>query len=235
MHHVTMRCNNKEFLFDDDSRMLFLRLLDRYRAEFGIRLYNYCLLTNHIHLLFQVPHAETLSQFMQRLANVFARRFNVERGRKGHLWEGRFVSTIIQPSTCFLRCMSYIDMNPVRARIVNDPCRYQWCGHGELVSEEYRLLDPHTLYRVLGESSDARYQAYRSLLQAECETGAYSLADALFVGSPEFIRRLRAYFRGAMGSQSRQRRVALGHNIYALEWRNSGTGAGPEDVTDSDA
>ena len=76
LHHVTMRCNNKEFLFDERSFRLFLDVLSETREKFSSQLYNYCLMTNHIHLLFEVGTDDTLSRFMHRLANVFANRFN---------------------------------------------------------------------------------------------------------------------------------------------------------------
>jgi len=87
LHHVTMRCNNKEFLFENESKLLFMDQLAKSCSLHDIALFNYCLMTNHLHLRFKVFDDRVLSVFMHHLANVFARRFNILRGRKGHLWE----------------------------------------------------------------------------------------------------------------------------------------------------
>ena len=68
MHHVTMRCNNKEFLFEEKSFRLFLDLLRETCQMHDVPLYNYCLMTNHVHLLFKVRTGDVLSSFMHRLA-----------------------------------------------------------------------------------------------------------------------------------------------------------------------
>ena len=107
VHHVTLRCNNREFLFSPASFELFLTVLHEARATFPIHLYNYCLMTNHVHLLFKVGRDDTLSKAMHWLSTSFVRRFNKATERKGHLWEGRFRSTLIEQETAFFRCMAY--------------------------------------------------------------------------------------------------------------------------------
>ena len=72
LHHVTMRCNNKEFLFDEHSFQLFLDMLLEARDKFEIRLYNYCLMTNHFHLLFDVPSDNVLGPCLARRCAISA-------------------------------------------------------------------------------------------------------------------------------------------------------------------
>jgi putative transposase len=217
-----MRCNNKEFLFDEQSQRLFLALMRETCETFRTPLYNYCLMTNHVHLLFQVPEDDTLSRMMHRLANVFAKRFNAIRGRKGHLWEGRFVSTILEAPAFFLRCMAYIDLNPVRARIVDDPREYQWCAHRFVRAEDEANVTLHKVYLELGETPAARRAAYRRLLDREGARKPFSLAGTLLVGTPRFNRALRRRF-GLSGSRSvRLREIDLGDGVLATALHKGG-------------
>ncbi|NQT18643.1 MAG: transposase [Planctomycetes bacterium] len=222
LHHVTMRCNNKEFLFEEQSLGFFLDVLRETCEKYDLSLYNYCLMTNHVHLLLTVKAADVLSRFMQRLANVFANRFNVIRGRKGHLWEARFVSTIVQPSSYFHRCMAYIDLNPVRAGMVATPDEYQWSGYGFVAAEDERLLRLHGIYLKLGKNKRQRHQAYLKLLEEEAGRPPYSLAGTLFVGTSEFTSRMRRRFGIVPNERNCIRRVNLGGGVEALTIRRSG-------------
>ena len=217
MHHVTMRCNNKEFLFEEKSFRLFLDLLRETCQMYDVPLYNYCLMTNHVHLLFKVRTGDVLSSFMHRLANVFAKRFNAIRGRKGHLWEGRFRSTIVEPTSYFLQCMAYIDLNPVRAEMVERPGDYQWCSYLHLAKEDESLITLHRVYLDLGKSRRARRQAYARLLKHEASKPPYSLAETLFVGTADFTRRMLKRFDLVRSSRPRIQRVDLGASIEAIE------------------
>ena len=223
LHHVTMRCNNKEFLFDEQSFRLFLDLVAETASKYNVPVHNYCLMTNHVHLLFTVPFDHTLSQFMHRLANVFAKRFNLIRERKGHLWEGRFRSTIVEPSAYFLRCMAYIDLNPVRARIVGEPGDYRWCGHSDLLAERETFIMPHKSYLELGRDKDSRRRAYLKLLDEEAKRKAYSLAETLFVGSENFTLKLQKRFGIVSDKRPRVRRVELDGGIEAIELQAGGS------------
>ena len=220
LHHVTMRCNNKEFLFDADSMRLFLELLCYCCQKFQVPLYNYCLMTNHVHFLFKVMDDEVLSAFMHRLANLFAREFNATRERKGHLWEGRFRSTIVEEAvSCFLWCMAYIDLNPVRAGMVRSAAEYKWCGHSCLLNEHESLITVHQSYRALAGTIKARRLRYTRLLNAELAREPYSLANALFLGSARFTREMQSRF-GLSGTGHRVKYVELGEGIIAVELKH---------------
>jgi len=194
MHHVTLRCNNREFLFSVPSFELYLDVLQDARTRFPLRLYNYCLMTNHVHLLFKVGRDDTLSAAMHWISSTFARRFNKLTGRWGHLWEGRFRSTIIEEHSYFFRCMAYLDLNPVRARMSVTPLEYRWCGHRALRDEDAAVLDFHTLYLDGGVDAASRYRSYMRLLADEAARPPASLATKYFVGSSNFVSRMEERF-----------------------------------------
>ena len=195
LHHVTLRCNNREFLFTAPSFERFLDVLQRARAKFPVALYHYCLMTNHVHLLFEVRRDDTLPKFMHWLGTTFTREFNKAERRHGHLWEGRYRSTIIEDATYFLRAMAYVDLNPVRTTMVASVADYPWSGHSALRDENAEHLDFHPLYLGLGCDGPARYRAYVEFLADEASRKPVSLATTYFVGGPRFIRRMETRFR----------------------------------------
>ena len=215
LHHTTLRCNNREFLFDEASFALFQDVLQAARGKFALRLYNYCLMTNHVHLLFEVGADDTLSKAMHWIANTFSRRFNRGRGRNGHLWEGRFRSTIVEAPSYLVRCMAYVDLNPVRAGMVECPEAYRWSGHAALRAEDRGELDLHPLYLDGGPDAASRYACYREVLDEEARRPPASLATEYFVGTPRFVARLRRRFD--VGDEGAfVRRQALGSGVFAL-------------------
>jgi len=210
LHHVTLRCNNREFLFTDPSFQLFHEILQEGRAKFGLSLYNYCLMTNHVHLLFEVSHEDTLSKAMHWIGNTFSRRFNKDTGRGGHLWEGRFRSAIVEHASYLFRCMAYIDLNPVRARMVSAPANYSWSGHRALKEEDRRELDFHRLYIQLGDDAATRYARYMELLSEEAARPAVSLARAHFVGTQRFVGRMIRRFGLEIGRTAERKELECG-------------------------
>jgi REP element-mobilizing transposase RayT len=177
-------------LFTEPAFQLFRQIVQEGRAKFSLSLYNYCLMTNHVHLFFEVPREDTLSKTMHWIGNTFSRRFNKGTGRHGHLWEGRFRSTIVEHESYFSRCMAYVDLNPVRAGIAATPLDYKWCGHRALRDEDHQELDFHPLYLKAERNAASRYASYMGLLAEECARPALSLATEYFVGTRRFVSRM---------------------------------------------
>ena len=217
LHHVTMRCNNKEFLFEEGSFRLFLDVLKETCNNFDVPLHNYCLMTNHVHLLFKVNKDNLLSPFMHRLANSFARRFNAIRGRKGHLWEGRFRSTIVEAHSYFLECMAYIDLNPVRAGMVEKPGDYPWSSYRCLVEEDQSFITLHRIYLEMGKSKKTRFRKYSQLLETELAKEPYPLADVLIVGRRDFTSRTQKRLGLVEDPRLHVKAVDFGDELRAIE------------------
>jgi putative transposase len=211
LHHVTSRCNNREFLFTDSSFELFHNILQEARSRFPLSLYNYCLMTNHVHLLFAVGRHDTLSKAMHWIGSTFSRRFNKATGRHGHLWEGRYRSTIVEDASYFFCCMAYVDLNPDRAGMDATPLDYRWSGHRALQKEDSRDVDFHRLYLDCGRDARSRYTFYAGLLQEEAARPTISLATEYFVGTPKFVSRMVKRF-GMEGASALKYKV-LGSGI----------------------
>jgi REP element-mobilizing transposase RayT len=121
------RGHNREAVFADaDDCRYFLDLLERYKKRFPLRIFHYCLLTNHFHLLVQMPTAQALSACLAGLLRSYVHYFNRRHGFVGHLWQGRFKSPAVEVEAYFLSCARYIERNPVAAGLVTLPWKYEW-------------------------------------------------------------------------------------------------------------
>jgi len=184
-YHCMSRVVNRDFIFGPPEREHFVRLLREYECFCGVRVLTFCILSNHFHLLVEVParpaqslsaeevlarieglsssaltpgrFRQRLEQFraagdavgerafldricasmwdisgcLQRLKQRFTQWFNRRTGRRGVLWEERFKSVLVEGTGDPLSTMAaYIDLNPVRAGLVDDPKDYRWCGYG---------------------------------------------------------------------------------------------------------
>ena len=116
-HHVVERGHNKQVVFAEvaDYRY-YLKTLGEFKDLYGVKVYGFCLMTNHTHLLLEPGDTIAgLGQLMKRLAGRQTRFANRQESRTGTLWEGRYKSSPIQTDTYLLACSRYIELNPVRA------------------------------------------------------------------------------------------------------------------------
>jgi putative transposase len=96
-YHVFNRGHNRQAIFaDDEDRAYFRTLLHRYRSRFGLRLFHYCLMSNHFHLLLQMDDPRLLSRVMAGLAIAYGHHYHRRHNYVGHLWQGRFKSPAIE-------------------------------------------------------------------------------------------------------------------------------------------
>lgn len=167
-HHVIQRGNNRQAIFaaTADYEML-LSLLEEHAGKEGVAIHAYVLMTNHFHLLATPETSEGLPQMMQSIGRRYVRYFNARQQRTGTLWEGRYKSTVIQADRHLLACMAYIDLNPVRAGLVDEAGAYPWSSYAHFVGRRNdRLVTPHPLFWELGNTPFSREAAYAELVQS---------------------------------------------------------------------
>jgi len=190
IYHCVSRVVNREFVLKRQEKEHFVRLMRRYEAFSQVKVLTFCVMTNHFHILVEVPagpedggaswsdgrllkHLELiydeaqmgnlrwelahyreqgneaaavafrgryfrrmwdLSEYMKIVKQSFTQWFNRRHGRRGVLWEERFKSELVEEGNAAGRVATYIDLNPVRARMVSDPKDYRWSGYGEAVT-----------------------------------------------------------------------------------------------------
>jgi putative transposase len=120
---------------------------------------------NHVHLLLTPPKAGAIGHLMQKLGRRYVALFNTRHGRTGTLWEGRYKACLVDSGRYALRCACYIDLNPVRARITDDPASYRWSSCAALCGRrDDPMLSMHPAQLTLGATPNDRARAYRRLL-----------------------------------------------------------------------
>ena len=135
-------------------------------------------MTNHTHLLLEPGDTIAgLGQLMKRLAGRQTRFVNRQESRTGTLWEGRYKSSPIQTDTYLLACSRYIELNPVRARIVERPESYKWSSYRQHagMEGEFSWLDIDPCYLVLGISDSDRAERYRDFVRCAIPVGEWEL------------------------------------------------------------
>jgi len=165
--HVIQRGNNKAACFvDERDYRLYLSLLDELSPLYQCDVHAYVLMTNHVHLLFTPRTIDGPSLLMKYLGQRFVQYMNRKHGRSGRLFEGRFRSCVVDSDTYLLACQRYIEMNPVRAGMVNHPSHYRWSSYrtnAEGLPSDF--IVPHELHLALGADREARLRGYRALFE----------------------------------------------------------------------
>lgn len=165
--HLYTRGHNKSDCFRRElDRAVYLKYLKEESAESGCVIHAYVLMTNHVHLLVTGHEQGAISRLMQHLGRRHCRFVNRAYRRSGALYEGRFKSSLVESEAYFLECMRYIELNPVRAGMVDHPSQYRWSSYGENVrGDPGGLIVPHPEYLRLGRDRATRGAAYRALVE----------------------------------------------------------------------
>ena len=132
--HITHRCHKQEFLLKfSKDRKRYLHWLYEARKRYGLKILNYMVTSNHIHLLVAGDdERNVIPKSMQLIAGRTGQEHNQRKGRKGAFWEDRYHATAIEDGEHFFRCCAYIDLNMVRAGVVDHPSEWPYCGYNEI-------------------------------------------------------------------------------------------------------
>jgi REP-associated tyrosine transposase len=129
IYHARSRGSNRERLFFDDSDYEeFLLQLGVVASRYAWRVYAYCLMPNHNHLLVRVPKCG-LSEGMRDLNGGFSRRTSAKYGRIAHLFKNRFGDRLVEDDDDFAHVARYVVLNPVAAGICDHPRRWRWSSY----------------------------------------------------------------------------------------------------------
>jgi len=186
LYHVIVRGNQrrKTFRCDDDYKA-YLDRLERYRAKFHLRIYAYCLMPNHVHLLLESGSAP-LGKFMQGVQQSYTQYFNRSYRKVGHLFQGRYKAIICDKEKYLLALLRYIHLNPVRAGLAKRPEGYVYSGHRSyLIRGTAKVIDARPILELLGGK-----KAYERLVLdgiSEDHNGEYyAVEDQRFLGEEGF-------------------------------------------------
>ena len=185
--HVIQRGNNRQACFQrDGDYLLYLLHLRELASKHGCAVHAYCLMTNHVHLLMTPPAEDALAALMRNLGQWYVQYVNRSYGRTGTLWDGRYRSCIAESAHYVLACHRYIELNPVRAGLVDGPGDYPWSSYrANAEGGEDPLPSAHPEYLGLGQDRITQRQAYRGLFDSILELPLFErIRDATNGGYP---------------------------------------------------
>jgi len=153
IYHVIMRGINQQVIFEDDEdNERFIETLKTGKAKSGYKLYAYCLMGNHFHLLLKVEK-EDLELVIKRIAGSYVFWYNLKYHRSGHLFQDRFKSETVESDPYLLTVLRYIHQNPIKAGICKDISEYRYSSYGDYVSEDSRLVDIGDIFNMVDKES----------------------------------------------------------------------------------
>jgi REP element-mobilizing transposase RayT len=179
IYHVWCRGNRRQAIFTDDhDRERYLRLLADVARRLGWRCLAYCLMTNHVHLVVDVPD-QTLSRGMQLLSGRYAQAYNVRHGWVGHLFQGRFSSEPVETDAYSLELGRYVVLNPQRAGIVRHAAGWRWSSYRAMLGRAPApaFLDTGWTLRQFGRVLSKARAAYAAFVEAGVGPGQLPRTD----------------------------------------------------------
>ncbi len=201
--HLTHRCHDRSFLFAfAKDRTEYCHRLRLASIQFGVLLLNYCITSNHTHLIAIESRNEGICLMMQKLEGEIASYYNRRKHRSGSFWEDRYHCTMVEDGEHLWNCIQYVDLNMVRAGVVLHPRDWKWCGYEELIGGKtrYRLLNVDRLLDLLAKPDLGSFrEEYRARIQSvidekrlnreECWT------ESIAVGGQDDVKRIALAIR----------------------------------------
>ena len=166
-HHITQRGNRRqETFFSDEDYAAYIDLMAQWCRKYEVEIWAYCLMPNHIHLIAVPGKKENLRLAIGEAHRRYTRRINFREGWRGHLWQERF-SSFVMDEHYLLACTRYIENNPVRAKLVENPEQWRWSSAAAHISgQDDKLVKVEPLLSlIMGD--------WRSFLTEAISSGEY--------------------------------------------------------------
>jgi putative transposase len=199
-YHVINRGNAGEDIFiNNRDREKFLEYLEKAIERFDIKIHTYCLMTTHYHLLVETPQPN-LSQAIKWINVSYAGYFNRKRQRRGHLFQGRFKSILVDADEYLKQLSRYIHLNPMRAKMVDKLSSYPWSSYPFFIGKKKapNWLETDWLLSLFGKRRKVAAEKYQDFVEkinmAEVENPAGNLVGGFILGSSDFVNWVKETF-----------------------------------------
>lgn len=157
IYHVMLRGINQQRIFEEhEDYQKFLETIEKYKEISGYKVFAYCLMSNHLHILLKVEKEE-LDTIMKRIAGSYAYWYNWKYYRRGHLFQDRFKSEPVENDSYFLTVLRYIHQNPIKAAIESTIDKYKYSSYNEYINKENNLVDTKLLYSMISKEEFIRF------------------------------------------------------------------------------
>jgi len=199
LYHVTARGDRREPIFEDDAdRRALLEIVAQGIERFDAMVFAYCLMGNHYHFVLQTRQPN-LSRLMRHINGVYTQSYNRRHGKVGHLFQGRFKAVLVDRDAYLLEVCRYVDLNPVRAKMVKRPEDWGWSSYrahtGQVETPAW--LDSATLHcrlapRAPRREGPARYAQFVAGGKG-VKLWEEALSGQIYLGGEEFVQRMLCY------------------------------------------
>ncbi len=217
IYHIILRGINRQSIFEDDEdRVKLIESFARYKEVSQCRIFAYCLMDNHIHILLQEV-TEPISKMLQRVSSSYVIWYNRKHERCGHLFQERFRSEAVETNSYFLTVLRYIHQNPIKAKIVGDVADYRWSSYSEylwgggIVDKEYAL-------NIFSEKSEEAIERFKIFLCEANQDVCLEIPDSKVSASDENLRQIIKQQFGIealeIGNESREKQ---GHILRVIK------------------
>jgi len=236
--HITHRCIEKKYLLNvKKERNRWMHWLREAVERYELCVLNYCVTCNHIHLLVRDNGAGEIVSSMRLIQGRTGQEYNIRKQRIGAFWNDRYHATAVESGLHLLRCCSYIDLNMVRAGVVEHPSEWHWCGYNELTGAKQRfgIIQTTEVQKLMGiDRKEMFIEMYKEringLLKQEHIKREEEWTEAIAVGSHEYIQEIHKtikYIRQSWYRKARKITESLSilkdaESTYGLEF-----GVGP--------
>jgi len=162
IYHIINRGHNKKILFKQTEDFLtFKDIIATYIKRYNFKLYNYCLMINHFHLLLRINKGEDLPKIMKGICQTYANAYKRKYALIGYLFQNRYKSILIEKDRYLSECARYIERNPIKANVVKDLSAYSHSSYNYYAKgRESDIITKNILYDSFGSTSTERRQNY---------------------------------------------------------------------------
>lgn len=197
VYHILTRGNNRQDIFKDEKDYKkYLELLQKYKEKYKFKLYHYVLMRNHVHLVVETTErGGSLAEIMKGINLSYAQYFKGRYKHTGHFWQDRYKSILISKDNYLLACGSYVELNPVRAKVVEDSKDYRWSSYNTYAyGKKDELVDEHPIYKQLSKEQKERRKRYREFVRGmlrEKKAMKGEMDKRTIYGSKDFTDKVR--------------------------------------------
>lgn len=219
-YHVSSKGTNEQAVFlDDEDRAVFLNVLEGVVTRFEWRVHSYVLMTNHYHLVVEVPDAN-LSKGMRQLNGVYTQHFNRRHGHDGSLFQGRFRSIVFEQNSYLLPLCRHVVLNPVRVGQTRSANSYRWSSHRAMagVVNSPDFLCTEAVLGTFGKRRSDSQRKYRDFVKEGigCESPLTERSNQVLLGSPAFIAELQPVLNGEKLAKRGPKKAKRRRSLAAL-------------------
>lgn len=200
IYHILLRGQNRQIIFEDDEdKERFLQTLKGCKDKSGFRIYAYCLMGNHIHLLIHELN-EQIGIIMRRIGASYVHWYNWKYIRCGHLFQDRYKSEPVETEKYFLTVLRYIHQNPVKAVLVKKASDYKWSSYNEYISND-GITDTRFALDIFNEDSKKAIKNFIDFHNEYKEANCLEMKESLRMTDEEAIAVIKRRYSVSNGLQ----------------------------------